>query len=305
MTALYYSEQEERGPAPRMAETISPAAWGGVVAAVTSAVQNGSFGEDFPKVCPDSACVCGTDVQALSLALRAEVAGISWPLQTEVSEPDGWRSQKVPYTPDTLDALDFVQFCYRHISKAVQGSYHNFFKHYHLSFDREAGSEAFRDRINRVFSRNGIAFDLLADGKITRLAQPVLAEVLRSPLRLTGDAILDRLFEDARKKFLSPDLRVRTESLEKLWDAWERLKTIKVPSNKKESIGRLLDAAAVEPAFRGRIDKEASELTAIGNEFMIRHTEVQKVPIGNSAHVDYLFHRLFALMHLLVRSGLN
>jgi hypothetical protein len=38
---------------------------------------------------------------------------------------------------------------------------------------------------------------------------------------------------------------------------------------------------------------------------MIRHSEVQKVPIGTSAHVDYLFHRLFALMHFLVRSGLD
>ena len=33
---------------------------------------------------------------------------------------------------------------------------------------------------------------------------------------------------------------------------------------------------------------------------MIRHTEVGKTPINSSAHVDYLFHRMFALIYLLL-----
>ena len=296
MTTQYYSDQE-RGPAARTAETISPQAWGGVVAAVTSAIQDGSFGEDFPEVCEDGADVCGTDVQHFALASQAEIPGISWPLQTEVS----W----TPYAPDTLDIHDFIQFCYRHVSKAIQGNYHSFFKHHHLSFDRDSGRDAFRERINRIFARNGIAFDLLVDGSITRLAPPVLAEVLCSPLRPTGDSTLDGLFEDARRKFLSPDLRVRKEALEKLWDAWERLKTLHIPSNKKKSVARLLEMASPEPGFRARLDREAHELTNIGNTFQIRHFEAQKVRIGTSAHLDYLFHRLFALMYLLVREGLG
>lgn len=76
---------------------------------------------------------------------------------------------------------------------------------------------------------------------------------------------MDRLLEDARRKFLSPDLSLRTEALEKLWDAWERLKTVRIPSNKKESIARLLEAVLPEPNFRARLDQEARELTDIGN----------------------------------------
>ncbi|MCM2285927.1 MAG: hypothetical protein NDI81_14170 [Desulfobacula sp.] len=300
----YYSEQE-RGPVQRTAETISPAVWGGVVAAVTSAVQDGSFGEDFPEVCPDGSCVCGTDIQKFSLALQAEIPGVNWPLQTEISESKGRRVQKVPYAPETLDILDFIQFCYRHVSKAVQGSYHSYFRHHHLSFDRDTGRDTFRDRINRIFSRNGIAFDLRVDGSINRIAPPVLANDLRSPLPPTGDSTLDRLFEDARRKFLSPDLSLRTEALEKLWDAWERLKTVCIPTNKKESVACLLETVSPEPNFRACLDREARELTDIGNSFMIRHSEVQKVPIKVSAHVDYLFHRLFALMHLMVKTGLK
>ena len=302
--AQYYSDQE-KGPVPRTAEIISPQAWGGIVAVVTSAIQDGSFGEDFPEVCPDGSCVYGTDIQTFKLALKAEISGIDWPLQTEVSESEGWQTQRIPYAPETLDILDFIQFCYGHISKAIQGTYHSYYKHHHLSFDRDSGRAEFREGINRIFSRNGIAFDLLVDGNITRFAPPVLDEVLRSPLSPTGDMILDRLFEDARRKFYSPDLSVRTEALEKLWDAWERLKTILIPSNKKESIIRLLETVSPEPFFRERLEKEARELTEIGNAFMIRHSEIQKPPIEKSGHVDYLFHRLFSLIHLLVRSGID
>jgi hypothetical protein len=31
---------------------------------------------------------------------------------------------------------------------------------------------------------------------------------------------------------------------------------------------------------------------------MIRHVEINKVPIGDEEHVDFLFHRLFAMIRL-------
>jgi hypothetical protein len=247
--------------------------------------------------------VCGTDELAFSLAMLAEIRGIDWPLQTEVSEQRSYSYERTSYAPETLDILDFVQFCHRHMSKAIQGNYHSYFEHHHLSFERETGRAEFRNRVNRVFSRNGIAFDLQSDGSIERLAPPVLAEALHSYVPSTGDTSLDGLIEDARRKFFSPDLTVRKEALEKLWDAWERLKSLREPSNKKESVAQLLNAASSEEAFRQRLEKEARELTEIGNSFMIRHTEVQKVAITTSFHVDYLFHRMFAMIYLLVRGG--
>jgi len=43
------------------------------------------------------------------------------------------------------------------------------------------------------------------------------------------------------------------------------------------------------------------ELTEIGNKFMIRHAETDKVPIVESAHVDYFFQRMFSLIRLLLK----
>lgn len=108
------------------------------------------------------------------------------------------------------------------------------------------------------------------------------------------------MLETARAKYLDPNLQVRLEALEKLWDAWERIKTLEYPADKKKSIKILLDKASNEPNIRARLDREANELTEIGNKFMIRHTEAGKTPITSSAHVDYLFHRMFALIYLLL-----
>lgn len=88
----------------------------------------------------------------------------------------------------------------------------------------------------------------------------------------TGDLILNELLSTAREKFLNRDLKVRREALEKLWDAWERLKSLSDPADKKKSVKILLDRVTAEPNLRERVEAEARQLTEIGNNFFIRHT---------------------------------
>ena len=110
------------------------------------------------------------------------------------------------------------------------------------------------------------------------------------------------MLEVARQKFLNRAPDVRRESLEKLWDAWERLKTLEPGKDKKTSTKALLDKVTADPAFRERLETEATQLTDIGNKFMIRHTETDKVPIVASEQVDYLFHRMFAAIRLVLKA---
>jgi hypothetical protein len=58
----------------------------------------------------------------------------------------------------------------------------------------------------------------------------------------------------------------------------------------------------MESNFRLMLETEARALTEIGNSFHIRHFETDKVTIETPAQNDYLFHRLFALMQLLLFS---
>ena len=129
----------------------------------------------------------------------------------------------------------------------------------------------------------------------------MLRESLGSAVFQTGDDVLDGLLETARSKFLSHDPNVRRESLEKLWDAWERLKTLDTPSNKRLSIQNLLDQVASEPTYRSVLESEARALTEIGNTFQIRHHEVGKPSVSVDTQVDYLFHRLFAFILLILQ----
>jgi len=61
--------------------------------------------------------------------------------------------------------------------------------------------------------------------------------------------------------------------------------------------------ATNEIHFREVLENEAQILTDIGNEFMIAHVEVNKTPIVDEEHVDFLFHRLFAMIRLLLEKS--
>jgi hypothetical protein len=142
-------------------------------------------------------------------------------------------------------------------------------------------------------------FAALRGGRKTNLEGP--RDALTQVVVHTSDAILDGLLERARSRFLSPESAVRRESLETLWDVWERLKSLEPGNDKRESTEKILDRASPEPRFRGLLEVEARELTKIGNTFMIRHMEVDKVPIVDEEHVEFLFQRMFALIRLLLQ----
>jgi hypothetical protein len=202
--------------------------------------------------------------------------------------------------PSDAELYDLIEFAYEHIAEPKDPQYHSYMSHTHYTYDQKTGREKFTADVNRIFERNGIAYNL-EHGEVERIAPAVLRETLTGAVFNTGDAVLDDLLETARNKFLNRSLDVRRESLEKLWDAWERLKTIEPGKDKKASVKALLDKAATQP-FRQRIEDEANTLTEIGNKFLIRHTEIDKVPITESAHVDYLFHRLFSLLWLILKT---
>lgn len=288
MNKTYFSDRES-GPRPRVEEEIAKNAWGGIVVAINSRIDDGSFGHRYPLLCPDGAGTYGTDRVMFFRALEAEVPSISLPLNPE----------QVPPTPAILD---LIEFCHRAVAKPVVIRHHSFFQHSHFDFKPEEGQASFRDDMNRIFARNGLAYELGRDGFAVRLAPQVLRERLVPAVFRTGDDELDSLLETARSKYLDPDVNVRRESLEKLWDAWERLKTIEPGKDKKASAKALLHRAAAEPTFRDSLEREACELTRIGNTFQIRHSETTQVALELSEHVDYVFHRLFALIWLLLRT---
>jgi len=278
------------GPPPRVTTEVDGAVSIGIVALIRARATDGSFGLEYPEQCPDPGRqTIATDIAALKQAFTA----------FRIYDPFG---RDLP-APKTMEIFDLIEFAHEKIAEPHPTGHHGFYDHDHLRFDRADGRAKFRAEINRIFERNGIAFELRDTGRVERLAPEGLREALSQAVFNTGDNVLDELLERARKRFLSPHAEVRRESLEPLWDAWERIKSLEWPEDKRESTKRLLDKGSGEPNFRQVLENEARLLTEIGNGFMIRHAEVGKTPIADDEHVDFLFHRLFALIRLLLKKS--
>jgi hypothetical protein len=292
MIATYFSEREGFEE-PRNEEEIGPEFWAGFVALIRARLNDGSFAEVFPSPCFDTPYPMDCDAGALGRLFAAENGAVAWPLDSD-------------NTPETLATLDGVEFFFRHVSKVTDRRPHvsSSLGHLHdhlVRFDRSSGRAEYISDVNRLLRRCRHPYDLHPDGAVRRIGAPVARELLARATFNTGNSALDRLLEVAREKFRDPEPDVRAEAVERLWDAWERLKTLPSP-DKKASVKALLDIAVPEPNFRAAVEAEANELTRIGNAFMIRHTETNRTPLVQSEHVDYLFHRLFALIWMILRS---
>ena len=289
MDFKYYSERQ-RASEPRDVEEIDDYAWIAIREFIGLVLCNDYFANAFSIVCkPPLRGIHRTNLPLLDSRIRIRIPDLHWERPvTSIS------------TPQTSTIFDLIEFCYGVVEKptrAVRGRISC--KWQHLTFNQEVGRKLFRAEINRIFEHEKIAFELNEEGMITRIGAPIISDAIHYATFHTGDDDLDSMLETARSKFISRDPAERNEALKDLWDAWERLKTLENPSDKKDSTTQLLDHVA-DGELRQSLEKETRELTDIGNKFQIRHSEVDRVPLTESHHVDYLFHRMFSLVHMLL-----
>ena len=275
---MNYFTDREFGEQPRNHETISKTLWEGLRAEIYKRIIDGSFGYRFPEQCGDGNALCGCDDSAFEAGLKAEI------------QIDNLNSiSNLDNDTATPLILDILEFCATAVGKPRKICYHEYFQHHHLDWDHDEGLAEFVAVVNRLFARNGVAYEMTDEGQIHRTLPKPLARKLSTTLFVTGDRETDKLLEMACQRILSRDEDERREALEKLWDAFERIKTLESGSNKSERANALLDrAASSESKFRKMLSAEAKCLTDIGNSFRIRHSEKEQENLGSLSHVDYL-----------------
>ena len=111
----------------------------------------------------------------------------------------------------------------------------------------------------------------------------------------TEDIELNKQIEESRERFLKNDKQV---ALEKLWAAFERVKTyyLKEELKKNLSANRLVEQMS-EHFEKEFIEKEFYALKDIGNGYRIRHHETDKKEL-TSEHRNYFFFRMLSLIDL-------
>lgn len=285
-----YFTDRENGAQPRTVDVINERLWGGLYTLINTRLHDGGFGYRFPEQCRDGNGPCGCDSSAFGLGLAAEVPNVCWPLNANT----------VPATPDVMDLLEF---CASSVGEPIQDSYHEYYKHHHLSWNKDQGLANFVQAVNVIFVRNGIAYELTDKGHARRLLPQPFAEMLGRTLFKTEDAQTNQLLELARQKIASHKPEDRQDALEKLWDAFERLKTHESGSDKKTQANKMLNKVEpADPKFHKLLADEASALTEIGNTFCIRHFETNQENLTAAAHVDYVFMRMFAFIEIILKS---
>lgn len=162
-------------------------------------------------------------------------------------------------------------------------------------FDKYCNND-FTAEINAIFNLNDISLKL-NNGKIESIVD---SHITNSSLVSIGEAGLKELLQEANRYYENENLKI---AVEKLWDAFERLKTYYSPTlDKKKSVNRIIDdmSGNKEP-LKKMFDKEFYELTTIGNSFRIRHHETTKVDIEDSGHYDYFYKRCLSLITTAIR----
>ena len=283
-----------RANQPRAATVIDKTTWISLREFIVLRMKAHGFMKSFPVTCVDCRQPKNTSNEVMNRVAKIEIPDLDF-WQDVVNGDD--------ILPETTTLFDLIEFCYHNITHTqVLDSNPSFCRHREVRFYQEKGRNHFREGVNMILDRDRIGYYLTNEGQIERFGAPVLSDAIREATFNTCDEALDEMLETASGKFLSRDPGMRKDGLKALWDAWERLKTVEKPdSDKKASISALLDrAASGDVPFRDRLETETRELTQIGNNFMIRHSETDRHPLTDDRHVDYLFHRMFSLVYLLL-----
>lgn len=164
-----------------------------------------------------------------------------------------------------------------------------FFEKYNKNTDFEA-------EVNAIFKLNEVPFKL-SNGKVESTFN---IQVMDSALVSIQEAGLKDLLQEAANYYDKGNLKI---AVEKLWDAFERLKTYYSPTlDKKKSVSRIIgDMSGQKAHYMDLFEKEFFELTQIGNSFRIRHHETTKINIEDDRHYDYFYKRCLSLISVAVQ----
>ncbi len=251
----------------------------------------------FPENCPDGKGICGIDFDNLRTTLKYEIPNLYFNERNILDLP----------TEDNetvfFAIFDLIEFIFSNWKDFSDMKFHSYYNHsdFHFSEMRD-GVSIFINDINGTFQKTGLLYHLTEDGIVERIIDNSVlnaeTEELVSQIHEEG---LQNLLNKAIALYKMPDPSARQASVEKIWDAFERLKTYYDPNKRKSAEQIVNDMAKGNSHFKDLFNKEFNELTDIGNEYCIRHHEIGKIDISEAEHYDYLFNRCLSLIATALR----
>lgn len=163
-------------------------------------------------------------------------------------------------------------------------------------FAKNCMSEDFESQMNSIMALNDLGLKLVNN----KIEYTYDSQINQNSLETVQEMGLKELLQDAIKYYNERNLAI---AVEKLWDAFERLKTYYSPTlDKKKSAEKIIeDISGNNAPYITLFEKEFRELTTIGNDFRIRHHETTKIDIEDERHYEYFYKRGMSLVSTAIQ----
>lgn len=221
---------------------------------------------------------------------------------------DEYGRMAAPYDFDDYDQyslIDLIEYVAENIRDISEGWNSDHYKNYwdiHC-LDTANVFDDYRNEINEIFQESGLLFTLTSEKIIERITENTpLSPAIEVQVQQISELGTKELMEDAIALYKTPSPAARQDSVEKIWDALERLKTYYTNVDKKTSAAKVVEnMSSGQSDFITMFNTEFKALTDIGNSFRIRHHETNKIDITDNRHYDYFFNRCLSLIGLAIQ----
>lgn len=199
-----------------------------------------------------------------------------------------------------IDLIEYIAINCRDYDQ----EYDNECEHAYLTFiGAKFAFKSFQSSINSTFDTVGLLYKLTDKKQVERIINDTpLTKEVEATLLGVNESETQKLIKEAIDLHKSPYPDSIRDATEKIWDAFERLKTYYTNMKKKDSAEKIvLDISNGSNDFKAMIETEFKVLTDIGNDYRIRHHETNKINITDTRHYDYFFNRCLSVIALAVQ----
>ena len=266
----------------------------------------GHLSEKYPDICPICQKCRGLNKELLDTALRYEIPNLfrkNGCIETPKVKLNFFSDVPEMEKYDQYSLLDLIELVAKNC-KDYELFYDDDCGHSYLYFlDSNTSFTKFQKEINNIFDMVGLSYILNNSMQIERIVQnsPLTEEIVKNISEIREDGTR-KLLQEAIDLHKRPHLNARRDSVEKIWDAFERIKSYYTNLNKHQSADKIInDISNKQSAFVDLFNTEFKSLTDIGNKFRIRHHEINRIDINDVRYYDYFFNRCLALIALVIQ----
>ena len=263
----------------------------------------------YPKDCNDGRGCCGVDKFQLAEQVKYDIPDLYIDDEGLITAPkkhfNAFEAESKIDNYNQYALLDFIEYMYLNVRDIQKLDFHKYFNHYHINLMNTANIQyKFESEINLCFERAGLLYKLNSKGEVERIIpNDVTTTEIENIVLSVNEKGTKELLQEAIDLHRSHEPNAARDAVEKLWDAYERLKTFYHPKlDKKNSAGKIVtDMSNGNSTFYDLFDAEFQALTKIGNNYRIRHHEIDKIDIIDTRYYDYFFNRCLSLMALAIQ----